>query len=102
MEYGTAAVSTVLLGTVGKLLGLGAANRLGGYPFDKEFDHLSTWIPGFGLLGGGADLLLSLLDGDRGEAAEDALILSGSAGGAVGGWFAGRAIGKKLRKKLGL
>ncbi len=43
-----------------------------------------------------------ITDDDRGDILFGATIFTTTVGGGVGGWFAGRAIGKAIRKKLGL
>ena len=102
VEYGTAVVSVVLLGTVGKLLGLGIGHKIVGKDFSKSFDKGITYIPGYGVAKGLVHIGYGLSDDGAAEVLTGFYQIAGSAGGVTGGWFAGRALGKALRKKLGL
>ena len=109
VEYGTAAVSTVVLSVVGQLLGFGVHGKFSyGLNFFGEFNNPYAYVPGMGILSAVTVFIGSIVDRMNGKGINDKEIL-GSAeiftltvGGGVGGWFTGRAIGKKIRKKLGL
>ena len=103
VEYGTAAVSTVVLSVVGQVLGVGVSNEFilkNGFLY--VFGEPTFYIPGFGILGGAGAFIEGITNKARGEILTSATVFSTTVGGGVGGWFAGKAIGKKIRKKLGL
>ena len=114
VEYGTAAVMMFPFGLLGKLLGFtvessivneGNIGKVISY-IKGAFGNRETmrnYIPIYGVGGeliikegieNGKDDIYMLIPGGG--------IVAGEIGAMVGGWFAGRALGKALRKKLGL
>ena len=103
VEYGTAAVSTAALSVVGQLLGFGIGNKfIFGQDFFNAFDNPRPYIPGAGIVCGSVHFIGGIACSDNIDILSGAEVFTLTAGGGVGGWFAGRAIGKAIRKKLGL
>ena len=110
VEYGTAAVMMFPFGLVGKLLGCTVLDivECKGNICDivenmkkNVIGVSSSYIPIYGL---GVESITGEMNwgNEISNEVAGAGIIASELGAMAGGWFAGRAIGKKIRKKLGL